>query len=181
MHIHHILPKHLGGTDDPDNLTPPISVEVHAAFHKDLWENLGHIEDFIAWKALSGRLTSEEARLMAAKAGQDKSEKYKESRKITGNIVKSFATKETRSKGGKTASFTLLQWQKNNIDVFKAQCSKIGKLSAERQKIPHLFKDTYYESKKQLQQENKMSNSKFYKLLNEGVILRLDKHDRTDS
>jgi hypothetical protein len=36
-HIHHIQPKYLIGIDNsPDNLTPPISVELHAALHKDL-------------------------------------------------------------------------------------------------------------------------------------------------
>ena len=177
MHIHHIIPRHLGGTDDPENLTPPISIELHAAFHKDLWEQLGHKEDFIAWQALSGRMTSEEARLAAAKEGQKRSLKYKESRKITGKIVNSFASFESCSSGGKKAINKLLEWQKKNEKQFKQTCSKIGKLSAERQKIPHKYNDIVYESKKHLQKENKMYNNKFYRLLKEGIIIRLDKYE----
>ena len=40
-HKHHIIPRHMGGTDEPSNLTPPISVALHAALHKDLWEHFG--------------------------------------------------------------------------------------------------------------------------------------------
>jgi hypothetical protein len=54
-HIHHIQPKYLIGIDNsPDNLTPPISVELHAALHKDLFEHFGNTEDFLAWKGLLG-------------------------------------------------------------------------------------------------------------------------------
>lgn len=175
MHVHHLIPRHLGGTDDPKNLTPPISVELHAEFHKQLWLELGHLEDFIAWKALSGRMTSEQARLAAAKEGQKKSALYKESRKLTGKHLLESATKESCSKGGKTASVSLVKWQLENAEKFKKQCSLIGSLSKERQKIPHKYKGVVYESKKQLQKEHKMSNTKFYSLLASLEIERLEK------
>lgn len=44
----------MGGTDDPLNLTPPISIPLHAEFHRDLYETLGHQEDYVAWKNLLG-------------------------------------------------------------------------------------------------------------------------------
>jgi hypothetical protein len=50
----------MGGTDDPDNLVS-ITVEQHALLHKQLWEDLGHQEDFIAWKCLSGQISNQEA------------------------------------------------------------------------------------------------------------------------
>jgi len=54
-HIHHIQPKYLIGEDNsPDNLTPPISVALHAALHKDLYEHFGNTEDEIAYKSLLG-------------------------------------------------------------------------------------------------------------------------------
>lgn len=64
LHKHHIMPKHMGGTDDPFNLVE-VTVEQHALLHKQLWEDLGHQEDYIAWKALSGCINSEEAKRMA--------------------------------------------------------------------------------------------------------------------
>lgn len=174
-HRHHIIPRHMGGTDDEENLTPPISVEVHAAFHKQLWEDLGHIEDFIAWKALSGRITSEEARLAAAKAGQDKSIKYIESRSVLGHLLQKHATKESCSAGGKTASKSLVEWQKRNEAAFKQQCGKNARKGAVKRMIPHMYNGTTYNSKKELQDINNMCNTKFYRLLKRGDIQRMDK------
>ena len=59
-HIHHITPKHMGGTDDPFNLVE-VTVEQHALLHKQLWEDLGCREDYIAWQCLSGQITTQEA------------------------------------------------------------------------------------------------------------------------
>jgi len=54
-HIHHIEPKYLIGEDNsPDNLTPPISVVMHAELHKDLYDHFGNTEDFIAYRMLLG-------------------------------------------------------------------------------------------------------------------------------
>jgi hypothetical protein len=50
-HIHHIIPKHSGGSDDPSNLIE-LTVEEHAEAHKILWEKYGKIEDKIAWLGL---------------------------------------------------------------------------------------------------------------------------------
>ena len=36
-HKHHIIPKHMGGTDDPSNLIE-LTVEEHAEAHKILFE-----------------------------------------------------------------------------------------------------------------------------------------------
>ena len=63
-HKHHIIPKHIGGTDDPTNLVL-VTIEEHANLHKQLWEDLGHQEDFIAWRCLSGQITTQEATIEA--------------------------------------------------------------------------------------------------------------------
>jgi len=44
----------MGGDDSPDNITPPISIALHAELHKDLYEHFGKTEDFLAWKGLLG-------------------------------------------------------------------------------------------------------------------------------
>lgn len=54
-HRHHIVPKHDGGTDDEINLTPPVSVRMHAMFHYDRWRALGQTADRIAWLMLLGQ------------------------------------------------------------------------------------------------------------------------------
>jgi hypothetical protein len=64
IHKHHIIPKHMGGTDNLDNLVE-VTVEQHADLHKQLWEDLGHWEDELAWKVLSGQIYHQEATLEA--------------------------------------------------------------------------------------------------------------------
>jgi hypothetical protein len=174
-HRHHILPIRLGGTDEEDNLTPPISYALHAAFHKDLYEYYGHQEDYIAWKALSGRITGEEARLAAAKVGQDKSTVYKKSRKKCGELLLGKLDKEACSRGGKSASKKLVAWQKANREKFIENCRRIGKAGTERKKIPHEYLGVKYNSKRDLQNAYSMSNHKFYRLLSTGEIRRLER------
>jgi hypothetical protein len=63
-HIHHILPKYLGGTDNPSNLIE-LTVDEHAEAHRILYEQHGNWQDYCAWQALSGRIGKEEALRMA--------------------------------------------------------------------------------------------------------------------
>lgn len=65
-HKHHIIPKHMGGSDDPSNLVE-VTIEQHAELHRQLWEDLGHQEDYIAWQCLSGQITTAEAIILAVK------------------------------------------------------------------------------------------------------------------
>lgn len=58
-HIHHIIPKHLGGTDDPENLIE-LSIEEHADAHKKLWEQHNRWEDYLAWQGLAGLISKED-------------------------------------------------------------------------------------------------------------------------
>lgn len=53
-HKHHIIPKHMGGTDDESNLIE-LTVEEHAQAHKFLYELHGKKEDLCAYYMLSGR------------------------------------------------------------------------------------------------------------------------------
>jgi hypothetical protein len=71
-HKHHIIPRHMGGTDDADNIVE-VTVEQHALLHKQLWKDLGHKEDYVAWQCLSGMLTMSEAKRLALSLGPKKS------------------------------------------------------------------------------------------------------------
>lgn len=69
-HIHHIIPKHLGGTDDPDNLIE-LSIEEHAEAHRLLYEKHGRWEDLLAWQGLAGLISKEElVKQMLSEAGK---------------------------------------------------------------------------------------------------------------
>lgn len=59
LHKHHIIPRHAGGTDDPDNLVY-LTVEEHAEAHKQLYEEYGRWQDKLAWQGLSGQIGKEE-------------------------------------------------------------------------------------------------------------------------
>ncbi len=63
-HRHHIIPKHAGGTDDNSNLIE-LTIEEHAEEHRKLWESGNSYLDYVAWRALSGQIGSEQARLDA--------------------------------------------------------------------------------------------------------------------
>jgi hypothetical protein len=58
-HKHHIVPKHMGGSDDPSNLIE-LTVAEHAEAHKVLFEKHGHWQDEVAWKGLAGIIGHEE-------------------------------------------------------------------------------------------------------------------------
>ena len=51
-HKHHIVPKHMGGTDDPSNITE-LTVEEHAEAHRVLYETHGKVQDKVAWMGLA--------------------------------------------------------------------------------------------------------------------------------
>lgn len=53
-HKHHIIPRHMGGTDDPDNLIE-LSVEDHALAHLELYNKHNKKEDLCAYYMLSGK------------------------------------------------------------------------------------------------------------------------------
>jgi hypothetical protein len=58
-HHHHIVPRHMGGTDDPSNILK-CNVAMHAFLHKCLWEEHGLIEDKLAWHGLAGLIDKQQ-------------------------------------------------------------------------------------------------------------------------
>jgi hypothetical protein len=59
-HTHHIIPKHMGGTDNPSNLKE-LTVKQHARAHKKLYKQHGKWEDRIAYTFLSGQISKYQA------------------------------------------------------------------------------------------------------------------------
>tara|TARA_R110000868_G_scaffold152621_4_gene377773 strand:+ start:75 stop:542 length:468 start_codon:yes stop_codon:yes gene_type:complete len=58
-----------GSTNDPSNIAR-VTIEEHAELHRQLWKDLGHWQDKIAWQCLSGQITMSEASQMAIRQGQ---------------------------------------------------------------------------------------------------------------
>lgn len=95
-HKHHIIPRHMGGSNDKENLIE-VSVERHAMFHYCNWKLWGKEEDKIAWRTLSGQMTLSEAqyaaiKLGAKKTGQVMKDKMKdnETKEEWSNMIKGF-------------------------------------------------------------------------------------------
>lgn len=119
-HIHHIIPKHMGGSNSPENLIK-VTVEEHALAHKKLWEEHGFEEDRIAWLALSGQASMDEIKKMRQKLGRiNGTKKIKENPHICRNggiyvrdnkIGIHDPNKHLKSQGGKT-SIKILQKSK---------------------------------------------------------------------
>ena len=58
-HWHHIIPKHVGGTDNESNLVH-LTIEEHAEAHRILFEKYGRWQDRVAWLSLAGIMKDEE-------------------------------------------------------------------------------------------------------------------------
>jgi hypothetical protein len=108
-HKHHIFPKHMGGDNSPDNITPPISVVLHAALHKDLYDHYGKIQDLKASRlligqSLSGIMQSVETRnkiskaLIGKKVSEETKKKMSLSHKGNQNLLGHITTEETKNK-----------------------------------------------------------------------------------
>lgn len=58
-HKHHIIPKHAGGTDDPENIIE-LTIEEHAEAHRLLYEQYNRIQDKVAYMGLAKLATTDE-------------------------------------------------------------------------------------------------------------------------
>ena len=63
-HKHHIIPRHMGGNDEPSNIIE-VSVEEHAQLHFALYLEHGKWQDYIAAVTLSGQIDIDTARRQA--------------------------------------------------------------------------------------------------------------------
>ena len=81
-HIHHIVPRHAGGTDDPDNLVK-VTVEEHAESHFARYLQYGEMGDWVAANTLSGQMTQAEA---IAEARRDWIERHPDHHRKAGQV-----------------------------------------------------------------------------------------------
>lgn len=116
-HNHHILPKHLGGKNDKENLVK-VTVDEHATIHKKLFKKFNQKQDWLAWQGLAGflgkeKIISESIKLGSRKAGKIAGRKAVES----GRLI------EMSKKGVKKFREKFLNEKK-----YKNHFSKISKL-----------------------------------------------------
>ena len=93
MHKHHIVPKHMGGTDDPDNLVE-LTVQEHADAHNLLWCLHKNPLDKIAELGLLGQITMSEAARLAHKYGSGRKPGYSHTQEWKDNMSKLMTNRE---------------------------------------------------------------------------------------
>lgn len=106
-HKHHIIPRHMGGSDDPSNLIE-LSVEEHSQAHLTLYEQYGKKEDLCAYYMLSGKSQDPEFKKMVCSLGGT-------------------AIAKKRKESGEKWGFMLM----NPDDLFKLQSAN-GKLQGKK-------------------------------------------------
>ena len=96
--MHHIIPRHMGGSDDPSNIVM-LTVEEHAEAHRILYETYGRWQDKLAWLGLSNMI------------GKDKliDEMYK-NRRVNRTSCTNFMTEEE-----------IIKWKMNMSKVRKGK------------------------------------------------------------
>ena len=119
-HKHHIIPKHLGGSDEESNLVE-LTIEEHAEAHKKLYEEHGRWEDKLAWQGLAGLVTKEElVREMLSESGKKGAAK--------GNANRKGMKYKKHAQGGnwKPVGTGGSKWYHNPTDVTQKGCFKEG-------------------------------------------------------
>ena len=119
-HKHHIIPKHMGGSDDPSNLIE-LTIEEHAEAHRKLWEDLGHQEDYIAWRCLTGQITNQEATLEAIRLARYRSRGVKK-KPLSEETKKNISN----AKKGKTISYPKNRKSRSSEDKKKISEKMMG-------------------------------------------------------
>jgi hypothetical protein len=136
--MHHIIPRHMGGTDDPANLVA-LTIEEHADAHYKLYETYGKIEDKIAYLGLLKQIGQEEILLEKSKLGgkgnkgitKTAEHKIKMSKNAAGGVTKHITkTKETISNKMKNNTNSAC----HNTDEYKKKQSEAMKLAWQRKK-----------------------------------------------
>lgn len=135
-HWHHIVPKHMGGTNDPSNLAC-LTVEEHAIAHKLLFEEYGKKEDYIAWKSLSEQIGKEEIFLETSRLGginnKDKSKSESHRKKISESLRGS-SHSENRKKNISESMKGNTNSQNHSSDDYKKKQSEAMKAAWKRRK-----------------------------------------------
>lgn len=104
-HTHHIIPRHMGGSDNPENLVE-LTIEEHAKAHKLLYEKYGKIEDKIAWMGLAKMITEQEKLHMLSTMAGNKTVEMKVGIHNPNNDLKSI--------GGTVAIKKMPEWTKQS-------------------------------------------------------------------
>lgn len=128
LHKHHIIPKHMGGSDDPSNLIE-LTVEEHAEAHRKLWEEHGSEYDKIAWLSLTNQIENAEARILAViEWNKNKIISNETKEKISESMKKYYSDPQNRKKVSDATKRGMKHWWDNlsqsDKDEWIEKCKK---------------------------------------------------------
>ena len=128
-HKHHIIPRHMGGTDDPSNLVE-LTPEEHAEAHRKLYEEHGRWQDRVAWIGLAGLATkAEHVAMLLSEAGKkgvrmrptNKGKKYN-----TANVIASGIRKGANNPSAKEFTVVHPDGTQEQVKALKTWCESKG-------------------------------------------------------
>jgi hypothetical protein len=129
-HWHHIVPRHAGGTDDPENLVR-VTVEEHAELHLARYLEYGEENDWLAYNGLAKLSTKEEivSQLMrsgGSKGGKSRSEAKRASAQI--NLAKGRVEKPVMliDKDGNTFIYSSLKDAAEDKNLHRRNLSSVA-------------------------------------------------------
>jgi hypothetical protein len=185
-HRHHIIPKHIGGSNDPSNIVE-LTPQEHAEAHKALWEEHSRWQDYIAWQGLSGRLGKEDIIREKARLGNLGRSPWHKGKKIgprpedvkkkisdtmrsknirpSDETIKKGLDKAQKAVKGRTVSkeererlsIALKQYNKNNPRPFRPRSENAKVKTALKLCKPIQFKGICYNSIKECREINNLS------------------------
>lgn len=169
-HKHHIIPKHMGGSDDPSNLVE-LSIEEHAEAHRILYEQHGHWQDKVAWQGLIGLIPHQEIMREMYNARKGKGnhmygkpcyykmteEEKQQWKNNIGKAIKgrkeSLETRLKKSLANKGKNKGRTPWNKGKTGVQQKSLETKKKIS-----VPIVFRGVEYWSIKEAARQNNLSD-----------------------
>ena len=169
-HTHHIVPKHMGGTDDPLNLIE-LTIEEHAEAHIILYEQHGRWQDKVAWQGLLGLIPHQQVmrEMYNARRGKGnimygkpcyykmtEEEKQRWKDNISKGNKNKIVSEETRNKLSKSnigKNAGKEPWNKGKVGVQPKSLESKKKVS-----IPVVFRGIEYYSISEAARQNNLSN-----------------------
>lgn len=163
-HKHHLIPRHAGGTDDPENLVE-LTIEEHAEAHRKLYEETGNIKDYTAFRLLSG--TGEKHHEISSLGGKISGAKNRDSGHMS--AIRKLVDEEKR----KTRALEVMFEKKNNcfldpekkLEVSRKGGSVQGKANAESGHCARISKETAAQRSEKMKNRRCITNGTEVKMI----------------
>jgi len=130
----------MGGTNEKSNLLK-CNIPMHAFLHKCLYEEHGNVRDLVAWRMLTGQITTAEARLIVARLPKSEEHKRKisESNKRTKAAFSDEKKQALREKQIANHHRCMLG-RKRSTETIEKMCITAKKIAPNRKRNPETGK-----------------------------------------